>query len=98
MGPVARFPRVRTRRHCVPVVFRICFGLIGFWEVCRYFAHGWIKLYWIDPKFHFTFLGFDWVPPWPGECMYFRFYLLGRAPVQHNAGLSELTPRDEPVG
>lgn len=58
-------------------VFRILFGAIMIWEVYRYFSHGWINRYWIEPTFHFTYYGFDWVRPWPGYLMYWHFAALG---------------------
>jgi hypothetical protein len=51
------------------------------WEVWRYFDHGWIHDYFIDPTFHFTFYGFDWVRPLPGDGMYLLFYALGALAV-----------------
>src|SRR5215211_2985752 len=59
------------------VYFRIAFGLILFYEVLRYFAYGWIRDYYIDPSFHFTYYGFDWIKPWPGDGMYVHFVALG---------------------
>jgi HTTM domain/Vitamin K-dependent gamma-carboxylase, lumenal domain len=59
------------------VYFRIAFGAIMLWEVWRYFKKGWIKSYYIDPTLHFTYYGFDWVRPWPGEGMYLHFLALG---------------------
>jgi vitamin K-dependent gamma-carboxylase len=59
------------------VYFRIAFGLVMFWEVWRYFDHGWIGRYWIEPVMHFTYYGFDWVRPWPGNGMYLHFVGLG---------------------
>lgn len=59
------------------VFFRIAFGLIMVWEVWRYFDNNLIKRYWIDPIFHFTYWGFDWVRPWPGDGMYVLFIILG---------------------
>ena len=47
------------------------------WEVWRHFDNGWIKTHFIFPKFHFTFFGFDWVRPWPGEGMYLHFLIVG---------------------
>ena len=61
----------------VLVFFRIIFGAIMFWEVLRYFDHDWIASYWIEPTFHFTYYGFDWIRPWPGELMYVHFIGLG---------------------
>ncbi len=57
--------------------FRIAFGAIMFWEVCRYFHYGWIAQYWIRPDFYFTFPGFEWIHPWDGNGMYIHFMFLG---------------------
>jgi hypothetical protein len=59
------------------VCFRAAFGAIMLWEVGRYVSHGWIKRYYIEPTFHFTYYGFGWVRPWPGNGMYWHFYGLG---------------------
>lgn len=59
------------------VYFRVAFGLIMLWEVGRYFNRGWIRDYWIDPSFHFTYAGFGWVSPWPGDLMYWHMAVLG---------------------
>jgi hypothetical protein len=67
--------------------FRVAFGAVMFWEVCRYFGHGWIATYYIDPGFHFTYYGFGWVRPWPGDGMYLHFAALGVAALGIAAGL-----------
>lgn len=59
------------------VFLRVCFGLILFWEVTRYFDRGWISKYWMEPEFHFHYFGFGWVHPWPGEGMYWHFAGMG---------------------
>lgn len=59
------------------VYFRVFFGAIMVWEVSRYFEHDWIKRYFIDPNFFFTFYGFDWVRPLPGDAMYTYFHIVG---------------------
>jgi len=59
------------------VVFRIAFGAIMLWEVWRFFQYGRIARYYIDPSFYFTYFGFHWVRPWPGDGMYHHFWLLG---------------------
>ena len=53
-------------------VFRMLFGAIMIWEVWRYFSNGWIERYSIEPSFHFTYYGFGWVQPWPGNGMYWH--------------------------
>ncbi len=69
------------------VYFRVAFGVLMIWEVYRYFAHGWIREYWIEPTFHFTYFGFEWVRPWPGPGMYIHFVALGVLAVCLTAGL-----------
>ena len=55
------------------VVFRIGFGALMVWEFMRYFQYGWIDRYYIDPQYHFSFFGFRWAQPWPGDFMYLHF-------------------------
>lgn len=69
------------------VYFRIVFGLILAIEVVRFFVHGWIQDDYIDPVFHFTYFGFEWVKPWPGIGMYLHFLLMGAAALFMAAGL-----------
>jgi vitamin K-dependent gamma-carboxylase len=59
------------------VYFRILFGAIMLWEVCRYFKNGWIDRYFILPPFHPGYFGFEWVKPLPGSGMYAVFAVLG---------------------
>ena len=61
------------------VFFRAVFGGILLWEVYRYFSYGWINRYFIDPALNFTYYGFSWVKPWPGNGMYIHFAVLGVA-------------------
>ena len=69
------------------VYFRIAFGAIMLWEVWRYYRYGWIKSYYIDPILHFTYYGFDWVRPWPGQGMYLHFLVLGALAICIMLGL-----------
>ena len=62
-------------------VFRIGFGAIMLVEVCRYFSYDWVRAYYIDPKFHFTYYGFEWVKPWRGNGMYWHFAVMGLASI-----------------
>ncbi len=59
------------------VFFRLIWGAILLVEVLRYFNYGWIKRYWIDPDFYFTFEAFSFVQPWEGNGMYIHFFFLG---------------------
>ena len=58
------------------VFFRICFGVIMLVECWRFYSHGWIERYYIRPDFFFTYFGFEWVSPLPGDGMYWLFGLL----------------------
>jgi hypothetical protein len=68
------------------VYFRLAFGALMLWEVWRYLHLGRIERYWIGPKFHFTYYGFDWVHPWPGDGMYTHFLVMGILAVCIMAG------------
>ncbi len=35
--------------------------------VVRFFAHGWIGEYFLEPRTFFTYFGFEWVRPWPAS-------------------------------
>lgn len=59
------------------VFFRILLGAILLANVWRYFENRWIALQFVRPRFHFTYYGFGWVRPWPGNGMYYHFAALG---------------------
>ena len=68
------------------VFFRVLFGAIMLWETYRYFTHGWIGRYFVEPVVNFTYYGFSWVKPWPGRGMYIHFVVLGLAAACVMAG------------
>lgn len=53
--------------------FRICFGVTMLVECWRFVDKGWIERYYIAPEFHFTYYGFSWISPLPGDGMYWLF-------------------------
>jgi vitamin K-dependent gamma-carboxylase len=59
------------------ILFRVVFGAIMLWEVYRYYTYGWISRYYIQPAVYFSYYGFSWVKPWPGQGMYIHFFILG---------------------
>ena len=62
---------------CASIVFfRLAFGVLMLWEVWYYASHGFVAEFWIKPSFHFKYLGFEWVQPWPGQGMYWHFAVL----------------------
>jgi vitamin K-dependent gamma-carboxylase len=52
------------------VFFRLAFGSLMVWEVSRYFSHHRIERLWLKPDFLFTYYGFSWVHPFPGNWLY----------------------------
>lgn len=67
-------------------MFRIAFGLLMFVESVVYLGKGWVRELYIEPEFHFTFPGFGWVHPWPGEGMILAFALMAAASLLVAAG------------
>ncbi|MCH2212668.1 MAG: HTTM domain-containing protein [Fuerstiella sp.] len=73
-----------SRQLFVPVdisflaFFRIVYGLTMLWYASSLIIsdEGWIKRLYIDPVFHFTWYGFEWIRPWPGAGMYIHFVVM----------------------
>ena len=68
-------------------VFRIVLGAMVAWDAVRYLVSDWVDEYYIRPKFHFTYLFFDFVQPWPGQWMYVHFVALVVLAVLVSVGL-----------
>lgn len=68
--PVAIYPLVS---------FRIAFGLLMLFSTLRYAYLGWIDTQLVDPLFHFSYFGFDFVEPLPRGGMYALFAFLAVA-------------------
>ena len=54
-------------------VFRILFGAIMVFSMLRFYAYGWIEKLYLEPAFHFSYYGFEWVKPL-GEYTYLLFF------------------------
>ncbi len=59
------------------IVFRICFGLLCFLESVGAIATGWVHATLIKPQFTFSFIGFEWLQPLPGNWMYVYYVVMG---------------------
>ena len=55
-------------------VYRIGFGLLVMFSIVRFWYNGWIESLYLEPNFHFSFLGFSWVKPL-GIYTYFIFII-----------------------
>ncbi|MEM6283979.1 MAG: HTTM domain-containing protein, partial [Chloroflexota bacterium] len=57
-------------------IFRIAFGVLMIYSTVRFVLRGWVREFYIDPVYHFTYTGFGWVRPLPPALMWAVFYLL----------------------
>lgn len=55
------------------VAFRVAFGLVMAWWAIDYLRRDQVRLLCGPDVFHFTYYGFDWVRPWPGNGMVLQF-------------------------
>ncbi|MDB5115550.1 MAG: deoxyribonuclease HsdR, partial [Mucilaginibacter sp.] len=75
-------------KHIAPLaVLRMAFGSIMLISAIRFVLKGWISAYYIKPRFHFTFYGFDWVKPLGETGMYALFAVLILAALFITIGL-----------
>ena len=59
-------------------VFRILFGVMMFVGIIRFWGYGWIEKLYLEPNFHFSYYGFEWVKPL-GSYTYLLFVVCGVA-------------------
>jgi hypothetical protein len=59
--------------------FRLIFGALAFLGSVRFLMKGWVNELYIEPQFFFTYYGFEWVEPLPGNWMYLPFILMAIA-------------------
>ena len=57
------------------VIFRIGFGIMMCYGIIRFWLKGWIETIYIEPDFHFSYFGFEWVKPLGNFTLYFIYYL-----------------------
>ena len=59
------------------IVFRVFYGLLVCAECFGAISTGWVKKTFIEPQFNFSFIGFEWLQPLPGNGMYGYFFIMG---------------------
>ncbi|HNP67493.1 MAG TPA: HTTM domain-containing protein [Aequorivita sp.] len=59
-------------------VFRVLFGFMMALSILRFWANGWIEKLYIQPKFFFSYYGFEWVKP-IGDYTYIIIIICGIA-------------------
>ncbi len=57
-------------------VFRIGFGLMMCYSIIRFWLKGWIESIYLEPAFHFSYYGFEWIKPL-GSFTYIIFIICG---------------------
>ena len=58
------------------IIFRIGFGFMMVYSIIRFCSKDWINTLYLQPKFHFTYYGFEWVKPL-GNLTYLIFFICG---------------------
>lgn len=66
--------------------FRFLFGLMIFFSTVRFWRKGWIEELYINPKFFFSYYGFDWVTPL-GQYTYLLFIVCAISALFFAVGL-----------
>lgn len=69
------------------VAFRVALGLLVTVSAVRFLAYGWVDTLFTQPRFHFTYWGFGWVPALPAPWMHGVFALLAVLGLCVAAGL-----------
>ena len=62
------------------IIFRIGFGLMMAYGLIRFWLKGWIETLYIQPNFHFSYYGFEWIKPL-GSYTYILFVICGLAAI-----------------
>lgn len=60
-------------------LYRIGFGACMLWQMWKFFSTDLIRSLYVEPTHHFTWLGFDFVRPWPETWMYLHFSVMAVA-------------------
>lgn len=69
-------------------VFRIVFGLGVAVYAIKGLVRGEVRMIFVDPEFHFSYWGFEWLKPWPGSGMYLHFAALAISGLLVAAGIA----------
>lgn len=71
MGIKPYFRSLDSEVSVLPLaIFRIAFGVLMLVSQIRFILKGWIDELYLEPSYHFTYPGFQWVVPLPEEWMY----------------------------
>jgi hypothetical protein len=72
---------LETNTHAATLAFfRLAFGLMMGMSLLRFISYGWVNKFYIEPLFHFTYYGFEWVKPF-GTPTYLLFIVAGLSSI-----------------
>ncbi len=78
---------LKTQTEAAPLAaFRILFGVMMTISIIRFWANGWIEKLYLEPAFHFSYYGFEWVKP-IGDYTYLIFAICALAAAGIALGL-----------
>lgn len=69
------------------IFFRICYGFLAFAESGGAIVTGWVERAFITPELTFSFIGFEWLKPLPGDGMYYYYAVMALAGLMIMLGL-----------
>ena len=68
---------LNTQTNAAPLsVFRIGFGIMMLTSIIRFWSYGWIEKLYLEPIFHFSYYGLEYIKP-IGVYTYFIFFICG---------------------
>ena len=82
---MAAFP-FRKIDNAPLVVFRVLYGLLVAAECYGAIATGWVRRTLVEPGFTFSFIGFGWLQPLPGDGMFYYFAVMGTLGIMVSLG------------
>lgn len=68
------------------VAFRVVYGVAMAVSMLRFIAYGWVDRFFVTPRFHFKYWGFEWVEALPGPHMHILFWVLAGLALAVAAG------------
>jgi hypothetical protein len=72
--------RPNELKHIAPLAtFRVAFGVMMLASIVRFWSNGWIAKQYIEPEFHFSYYGFEWIQSLGNPAMYVLFTVIGIA-------------------
>jgi len=78
---------IKPRSIAPLAIVRIVFGAVLFISTLRFIAKGWVKDFYITPRYHFPFYGFEWLHPLGPTGMYIVYGVMALAALCTSLGL-----------